>query len=335
MHIAAQHLAGMMQFLDGNMLMLIAALTFGSVFLGALAVMQVAEGRQAVRRRAIAYNPATRPSVSVVASNGGEAARRLGQHLPADFERTAELLFSIEKVGAKDKGVSKIRRELVTAGFFRADAIYWYYVARLAMATSYALSTFGIVTRFWSNAPVVPMALYVAAGACLGLVIPGIYLRFRQKKLQRECRNGFPNFLDLLVVSSESGLAPRAGIERVSREIALTHPYLGANLFLSSLELRAGMPLAEAVDSLSRRVQIDEVRSLGALLKQTEELGTKLSDALRVFSEEMRARRLLRAEEKAHALPVKLVLPLALFVFPVLMVVVMLPVLIRIQNAFL
>ncbi len=335
MQAVGQHLAGMMQFLDGNMLMLIAALTFGSVFLCALAVMQVAEGRQAVRRRAIAYNPASRPSVSVVGSNGGEAARRLGQHLPADFERTAELLFSIEKVGAKDKGVSRIRRELVTAGFFRADAVFWYYVARFAMAASYSLSTFGIVVRFWPNAPIVPTALYVAVGACLGLMVPSFYLRFRQKKLQRQCRNGFPNFLDLMVVSSESGLAPRAGIERVSREIALTHPYLGANLFLSSLELRAGMPLAEAIESLSRRVRIDEVRSLGALLKQTEELGTKLSDALRVFSDEMRARRLLRAEEKAHALPVKLVLPLALFVFPVLMVVVMLPLLIRIQNAFL
>jgi tight adherence protein C len=333
MQAAGQHLAGMLHLLDANMLMLIAGLTFASVFLGALAIVQVAEGRQAVRRRAIAYNPASRPAP--VLESFGEAARRLGQHLPADFERTAELLFSIEKVGAKDKHVSKIRRELVTAGYFRADAVFWFYAARFAMATSHALSSFGIVTQFLPGATVFSTACLTAAGACVGLIVPGFYLRLRQKKLQRQSRNGFPNFLDLLVVSSESGLAPRAGIERVSREIAVTHPYLGANLFLMSLELRAGMPLPEAVEALSRRVQIDEVRSLGALLRQTEELGTKLSDALRVFSEEMRARRLLRAEEKAHALPVKLVLPLAIFVFPVLMVVVMLPVLIRIQNAFL
>jgi tight adherence protein C len=331
MQAAAQHFAGMLQFVNANMLMLIAALTFGSVFLAALAVAQVAEGRQAVRRRAIAFNPASPPPV---VAGLGEAARRLGQHLPADFERTAELLFAIEKLGGKDRRVSKIRRELVTAGFFRADAVFWFYVARFAMAASYALSTFGIVMRLAPATPILTTAGYTAAGACLGLIIPGLYLRFRQNKLQRECRNGFPNFLDLLVVSSESGLAPRAGIERVSREIALTHPYLGANLFLVSLELRAGLALAEAVQGLSRRVQLDEVRSLGALLQQTEELGTKLSDALRVFSEEMRAHRLLRAEEKAHALPVKLVLPLALFIFPVLMVVVMLPVLIRIHNAF-
>jgi len=321
-----------MQFLDGNMLMLIVILTFGSVFLGALAVMQVAESRQAVRRRAIAFNPA---SPAPIIANFGEAARRLGARLPRDFENAAEQLFVAEKAlgDGKDKEASRIRRELITAGYFRPDAVLWYYAARFGMAASYSLSVLGIVMQFSPTTPMFAKACFVAAGACVGLVVPGIFLRFRQSKMQRECRNGFPNFLDLLVVSAESGLTPRAGIERVSREIAMTHSYLGANLFLMSLELRAGMPLPEAVEALGRRIRIDEVRSLGSLLHQTEELGTKLSDALRVFSEEMRARRLLRAEEKAHALPVKLVLPLAFFVFPVMLLVVLMPVFIRIYNA--
>jgi tight adherence protein C len=334
MQAVGQHLAVMMHFFDANLLMLIAAFTFGSVFFAALAVMQFAEGRQAVRRRAIAFHPAS-PNHAI--PGFGEAARRLGSHLPRDFENVAELLFSVEKAlsGGKDKDVSRIRRELITAGYFRADALYWFYAARFVMAFSYGLSVLLMLARFFPDTPMFATACYTAAGACVGLQIPGIFLRFRQKKMQRECRNGFPNFLDLLVVSAESGLSPRAGIERVSREIALTHPYLGANLFLMSLELRAGMPLAEAVEALGRRVQIDEVRSLGSLLHQTEELGTKLSDALRVFSDEMRARRLLRAEEKAHALPVKLVLPLAFFVFPVMLLVVLLPVFIRIHRALL
>lgn len=319
-------------FLNANMLMLIVILTFGSVFFGALAVMQVAESRQAVRRRAIAFNPA---SASPVVPGIGEAARRLGARPPRDFESAAEQLFHAEKTlgNRKDDKASNIRRELITAGYFRSDAVLWYYVARFGMAGSYALSVLAALEQFAPSLGTFPKGCFVAAGACVGLVIPGIFLRFRQKKMQRQSRNGFPNFLDLLVVSSESGLTPRAGIERVSREIAITHPYLGANLFLMSLELRAGMPLPEAVEGLGRRIRIDEVRSLGSLLHQTEELGTKLSDALRVFSEEMRAKRLLRAEEKAHALPVKLVLPLAFFVFPVMLVVVLMPVLIRIFTA--
>jgi tight adherence protein C len=169
-------------------------------------------------------------------------------------------------------------------------------------------------------------------GAAIGLLIPALYVRHRHNLLHEQCRNGFPTFLDLLVVCSEAGLTPRAGIERVSREITRTHPFLGANLFLMSLELRAGRPLVEAIEGLGRRINLDEVRSLGSLLHQTEELGSNLSNALRVFSEEMRARRFLRAEEKAHSLPVKLVLPLALFVFPGMLVVALMPVLIRIQK---
>jgi tight adherence protein C len=328
-----QSLTGMVQFLDANMLMLIAVLTFGTVFFGALAVIQVAEGRQAVRRRAVAFNPA---SPKPMAPSLGEGKRRLGFAVPADFEKTAEMLFSVEKGLGEGKAqrISRLRAELVTAGYFRPDAVFWFYVIRFALAASYGVSAFGLLHQFLPTATVFSTAMLTTSGACIGLIIPSFYVRGRRNKMQRQCRNGFPNFLDLLVVSSESGMTPRAGIERVSREIALTHPYLGANLFLMSLELRAGMPLAEAVDGLGRRVQIEEVRSLGSLLHQTEELGTKLSDALRVFSEEMRSRRLLRAEEKAHALPVKLVLPLALFVFPVMLIVVMLPVFIRIQNAF-
>lgn len=334
MAAAIHSLAGMMQVLDANMLMLIAALIFGTVFFGALAVIQVAEGRQAVRRRAVAFNPASQKPVLPTL---GERTRRLGFAVPADFEKTAEMLFSVEKgLGdGKAQRISRLRAELVTAGYFRSDAVFWFYVIRMTLAASYGLSALGLANQFLPGATVFSTAMLAAGGASFGLIVPVLYVRGRRNKMQRQCRNGFPNFLDLLVVSSESGLTPRAGIERVSREIALTHPYLGANLFLMSLELRAGMPLAEAVDALGRRVQIDEVRSLGSLLHQTEELGTKLSEALRVFSEEMRARRLLRAEEKAHALPVKLVLPLALFVFPVMLVVVMLPVFIRIQNAFL
>jgi tight adherence protein C len=139
--------------------------------------------------------------------------------------------------------------------------------------------------------------------------------------------------MDLMVVCTEAGLSPRAAIDRIAREMAQTYPYLGANLYLMSLELRAGAGLAEAVGNLARRTNLDEVMSLGALLDQTEQLGTSIGEALRVYSEEMRDKRLSRAEEKAHALPVKLVIPLGIYVFPVMLVVIALPVVLRIKSA--
>jgi len=166
----------------------------------------------------------------------------------------------------------------------------------------------------------------------MGMMLPALYLRRRHTILHRQCVRGFPSFLDLLLVCCEAGLTPRAGIERVSREISKMYPFLGANLFVMTLELRAGWPLVDAIEGLGRRINVEEVKSLGSLLQQTEELGTSLTDALRVYSDEMQTRRLLHAEERAHSLPVKLVLPLALFVFPVVLVVVLMPVFVRINK---
>ena len=143
---------------------------------------------------------------------------------------------------------------------------------------------------------------------------------------------GFPDFIDLMIVCAEAGLGPRAAIDRLSREIAKTYPILGAHLYLASVEIRAGSSLHQALFNLSRRTQVEEAATLASLLEQTEQLGTSVTDALRVYRDEMRERRVLRAEEKAHSLPAKLVLPLGIFVFPVLLIVILLPAIIRIQH---
>jgi tight adherence protein C len=102
-----------------------------------------------------------------------------------------------------------------------------------------------------------------------------------------------------------------------------------------SLELRAGGSRADALHNLAERMGIDEVRSMVTLLLQSEELGTSIADALRVYSDDMRSMRMLAAEAKAQALPVKLALPLGFFVFPTMMIVILLPVMIRIYRLLL
>jgi tight adherence protein C len=125
-----------------------------------------------------------------------------------------------------------------------------------------------------------------------------------------------------------------AAVERVSSELAGTHKALGIQLAIMTLQMRAGKPLREALRDLSDRIGIEEARSLAVLFRQSEELGTSLTDALRVYSEEMRTQRILRAEEKANTLPVKMMIPLGLCIFPVVMMIVMLPVIIRMKGIF-
>ena len=319
--------------LEANAVPLLAATVFGVVFVAVALIAHVAQSRAAVRKRAIAFNPAYPSRLTGGLANGRPTTKARSRN---DVEAASELLFAVEKgvsPGA-DTRLSKVRRELIRAGYFAKEAIVYYYMTRVAFACLGAYLAHTIGQTFWPG--ILPDRLLGLAlvGAAIGLLLPALYVRRRHGQLHEQCRNGFPTFLDLLVVCAEAGLTPRAGIERVSREITRTHPYLGANLFLMSLELRAGRPLVEAVEGLGRRINLEEVRSLGSLLHQTEELGSNLTNALRVFSEEMRARRFLRAEEKANKLPVKLVLPLALFVFPGMLVVALLPVLIRIQKAF-
>ncbi|NJO32191.1 MAG: type II secretion system F family protein [Rhodospirillales bacterium] len=310
------------------MLPFIAAAMSGVVFFAVLVLAQTVQGRVLLKKRSIAFNPAHAPPPR----QGNRWTSRKG----TEVEEASELLFAIEKGLSSNstKHFSRIRRDLIRAGYFGKDAVLYYCLARVASACLLAFLVQTLVRSVASNPSTNMLVAAVVVGASLGLVIPAIYVRRRHQHLFQQCRNGFPTFLDLLVVCSEAGLTPRAGIERVSREITRTHPFLGANLFLMSLELRAGRPLVEAIEGLGRRVALDEVRSFGSLLKQTEELGTNLTNSLRVFSEEMRARRFLRAEEKAYSMPVKLVLPLAFFVFPAMLVVTLMPVLVRMQKAF-
>jgi tight adherence protein C len=249
-----------------------------------------------------------------------------GATLLANVERRA-------KSGEKESEKSKLQRELMRAGFFGAHSVIRFQVIRIGLTAVLPLFAAIALAQFQIEPQPSTRSAVLAALAGIGFLLPGRYLVRRQKRLQQQCRDGFPDFMDLMVVCTEAGLSPRAAIDRIAREMAQTYPYLGANLYLMSLELRAGATLAEAVGNLARRITLEEVNGLGVLLEQTEQLGTSIGEALRVYSDEMRDKRLSRAEEKAHALPVKLVIPLGLYVFPVMLVVVALPVVLRIKSA--
>ena len=322
-------LSALLRLIEVNTEPLLAASMFGLVFLAVLTIIEAAQSRATIRKRAVAFNPAFSAAPSDVRQTGSGAR---GRH---SIEEASELLFAVERgLGANSEArISKIRGELIRAGYFRKDAVLCYYIARGILACLSAYAGLLLARNVMPSSSAA--SAIVLFGTLVGLMLPALYLRSRHNSLHQQCVLGFPAFLDLLLVCCEAGLAPRAGIERVSREITKTHPFLGANLFIMTLELRAGRPLVEAIEALGRRINMDEARSLGSLLQQTEALGTNLTHALRVYSDEMQARRLLRAEEKAHSLPVKLVLPLVLFVFPAMLVVVLMPVFIRIHKAFL
>ena len=231
-----------------------------------------------------------------------------------------------------DASVSAIRKELNRAGFFQPSAVAWYYLVRLVLAAFLPAVFFVAQHAFSLDLNPTQSLTGLIGGAIAGLYAPGFLLSKRVKQMQQQCRNGFPDFMDLMVVCAEAGISVDQAIGRVSRELTPTYPYLGVCLHMAALELRAGRSLTEAFNTLAERMGIDEAHNLGSLLQQSEELGTSLSEALRVYSEEMRDKRMSLAEERAHALPAKMTVPLTGFVFPVILIVILLPAYVRFSQ---
>jgi len=168
----------------------------------------------------------------------------------------------------------------------------------------------------------------------LAIRLPDLYHSPRARRIagrQVEHRSGFPDFMDLLVVCADAGLSMEASLDRVGRELSDSYPSLTANLHMANLEIRAGRTMSEALEHLGDRLGIEEARSFGTLIQQSAELGSSITEALRVYSDDMRHKRLSRAEEKAYALPAKLTVPMMVCIFPVLFVVILLPVFVRLH----
>lgn len=242
------------------------------------------------------------------------------------LERTSRIAMP-----ADQEQLGQIRKALIVAGYFSPTAPAIYFSIRIIAALGLPV-LFVAIASLIPGIPLTVSMIAASAMAALGLVVPPIYLDWRKKRMQELYRHAFPDFMDLMVVCVEAGQSLQGSIERVSREMARSVPALGTNLHIVSLELRAGRDLHAALVGLSNRLGIDEVKSLTLLLKQSVELGTSLAGTLRVYSDEMRDKRLMRAEAKANALPVKMVVPLGLFMFPVILVVIMLPLILRLKS---
>jgi tight adherence protein C len=174
------------------------------------------------------------------------------------------------------------------------------------------------------------------AGVLAGAAImgPEQVLKSLRVGREREYSDGFPDLLDLLVASVEAGLSLDAAVSRVTEELVRRYPNLVAHLRFLILELRAGKARKDAWTAFAERLGIDDARQMATMLRQAEEMGTSLGDTLTTFSKDMRAKRMLRAEEKALGLAAKLTVPLILFIFPCLIGALLLPAIARLAHLF-
>lgn len=180
-----------------------------------------------------------------------------------------------------------------------------------------------------------PMDLAVSAWiAALGFWAPNLWLRGKITERKRTIERSLPDALDLLVTCVEAGLGIDQAINRVAGELALASPILAAELETVFLEVQAGLARTDGFRRMAERTGVDDLRSLSAMLIQTEMFGTSIARALRVHAEGMRIRRMQRAEERAGMVAVKLTIPLILCILPALFAVIMGPAVVTMSRVF-
>jgi len=228
---------------------------------------------------------------------------------------------------------NKVKRDLYRAGYHSPQALQIFYALKAVLAIALAAITL-LVSRFMPSADTQNVIIYVAIASAVGLLAPNYVLSKSLERQLRLLRNGFPDALDLLVVCVESGLGLGPALQRVADEINVSHPELSTELATVNAEMRAGVQREKALKNLSERTGLPDIRGLVALLVQSMRFGTSVADALRIYSEEFRDKRMQAAEELAAKIGTKMIFPLVLCMFPVFFVVAVGPAALRIIDAF-
>ena len=225
--------------------------------------------------------------------------------------------------------ISVIQKRLMRAGYRKDAHLRIFYGAKVLvpLALCFLVWATGIADS------VGPFFAYATALA-MGYLLPDFWLGRRIKRRQEEIRLGLPDFLDLMIVCMEAGLSLDQAITRATDELGPSQPDLADELSLFTLEQRAGHPRADCWKNLADRVDLDVMNALVSALNQADRFGTSIAKTLRIYADALRTQRRQRVEELAAKLPVKLVFPLVLFIFPSLYVVALGPAMIVMIESF-
>jgi tight adherence protein C len=290
-------------------MLVFAVLIAASVSMGVLGVAMLAHKPRLSHRIRALYQPASVPGwTDTMAQLVGPFARL---SLPGeDWERSA------------------LRQRFIHAGIRRQDAKMIYFGLKTLLPVFFGFAAWLALREAGSDSLNALLGMVLAALA--GCYAPNLVLAWRVRVRRRELFESFPDAADLMLVCVEAGQGMDAAMQRIAVEIRHRSVAMAEELYLTNLELRAGAAREQALHNLARRTGIDEVSAFAAMLTQADRFGTSIGDSLRVFSDDLRHKRLTRAEELAAKVPTKMLLPLVLLVFPCVFMVILGPAVITI-----
>jgi tight adherence protein C len=297
-------------------------LILAATFLGVLLFSTLVVGSIARRREV-----ATRLAEADVAGAGSAPVPDLNDSVGAEQSIAIRHYFDVIR---NDTNPNSLPNRLLRAGFFSPQAGSAFQALRAASAIALFVGVFLLLDLYFvrlSRGTAIAISMMVGGLAFFGA---SILLERMGVAKEKAYRRLFPEFLDMLIVCVDAGLSLEAAADRVAREFLVTRPDFGLHLSVMMLEVRGGRRLRDALANLGTRLRIQEAKSLATLFRQSEELGSDVTKSLRVYSKEMRQLRMLRAEEKANTLPIKMLFPLGTFLFPLSLIIVLVPIVMRV-----
>lgn len=280
----------------------------------------------------VAFSPARMRLQQVVgdtSNNGPSAAARLGERL----EPLGSYLLP-----KKEWERTRADAQLVHAGFRSPHALTLFYTIKTFLGVSFAaVVIFGapfasqILDKHYT---LLQIGIATLAASFVGMTLPNFVLNRLVERRQLKITKAFPDAMDMLVVAMEAGMGLASGIQRVSSELRYSHPELADEMGLVNAEIRSGVDRGEALRNLARRTGVDDLNVFAGMIAQTLRFGTSIADTLRVFSEDMRDKRMQKAEEYAAKIGTKMIFPLVTCFFPAFFVVAVGPAVIKIIEVF-
>ena len=236
-------------------------------------------------------------------------------------ERVAEPINRMVPISAVE--AAKLQKQLLQAGYRSQDAATAFRAIQITILI--ALPTLVSILCFILDRPLINFIVWGMVAAAIGFYLPRFVLKRMIQGRQRRIIWGLADAMDLMVVSVEAGLGLNAALNRVGDELKTLHPDMHYEIDLVNLEIRVGRSREEALRNLAERTGVDDIRSFVALLIQADRFGSSIAKAVRIFADSLRTKRRQRAEQAAQKATIKLIFPLTLFLFPVIILIILAP----------
>lgn len=274
-----------------------------------------------------AQRSAIRRELRAIAVGTGDRAGSTPSLLGHQADRLTRMVERIERAGLNlaDTKSDVLRARMVAAGFESPAAPRLFTLIRLVLVILLPTALLTIILLTGGSLSFTKVYIFGSIAALTGLYFPVLLVRIRADRRREAIINGFPDSLDLMLVCVEAGLGLEAAIDRVGREMVTSHPLVAQMLTTATMQLRAGASRETALRRMAETTGVEEIRSFAALLIQSDKLGSSIAATLRIYAAEMREKRRMRAEEKAHRIPVLISIPLVTCMLPVMIGVLMLP----------